>query len=1229
MATLLDDLLSGFTIKRAQDWLRQKFSSYDASLRLAITLACETKNERAYFDTIQNLGVIRKLAGETAGQNHPVLVVAVKMKHFLTERTSRQIQFNFAKRILQEAVRTATPGLEGYPSQGLFFFYDSKGFFRISLVGAAMEGRHFKFNEAKRQSFYINPERPNNVAKIRLQRPIRHFADLKEVFSVETLTKEFYNSLFVWYEWAMKTSTGVTFPNDENDKTDDSKYNNEAIIRLITRLMFTWFIRQRGMVKDELFKVEGVAPLLRDFDPESMEQHNYYRCILQNLFFATFNCHPEKRRFRDRNSGNGSKNDSYGVKTLYRYEREFEDAKRFKELMRKVPFLNCALFDCLDKKERKQDGGRSLIFDGFSDVERRQAHVPNALFFHPDKGIIKLFDTYEFTIDENSADDADIALDPELLGKVFENLLGAFNPETKETARKATGSFYTPREIVDYMVSESLKNYLRTKVPNLEDAWLKVLFDKTKSGDDVELPFGDEVAAQLREALYECKILDPACGSGAFPMGILHCMVRLFERLDPGNCDLTNRLIARYKRETNQPVDPLETQKEREERLKELKVQLDEGQHYPDYARKLYLIENCIYGVDIQPIATQISKLRFFISLLCDQLRSNYDPDAENNGLLSLPNLEAKFVCANTLMSLPKTEGELALATSGIPNLRDRLQRNRHHIFSARTYTKKAKLKAKDLEIRDQILEAVRSTLATPNEELIKQQETTIQRLQGERVAYALPKWEMVQKAVQGSLFGEMEQGEIGFERIDVNKVKRDEIDAKILQAQRAITSERAKSSAGNATAIDKLATLVASWDPYDQNTSSSFFDPQWMFNINEGFDIVIGNPPYGAKVSASDKRYFEQNYESAKTVKGKQKGSTDTFSLFIEKAFDITKLGGNTIFILPMSIVSSASMTALHNLLFSNCEEMKCSSYAVRPQPVFENAVVNTTILQFKRTNTPLQTIETTKMYRKGKDFDLNRLVQNLEFVNSKPYLLSGRIPKIGETVETLILEKMFRKKALREFVTIKGEQFYYRTSGGRYFKIVTDYSTGSNKEKGIVVASGCAKLVAACLSSSLGFWFYQIYSNNLDWKTEEILSFPIPDFTEEQSITLQGIFNRYIADVEKHAKSRKVSESSKYTMDQFKEYKIGYSKKIIDEIDDFIGPLYGLTQEEVDFIKNYEIEFRMADYLTEEELSALRNPKATESPKQPVSPSLVRISRPVVNKPTPVVFSTDDDAN
>ena len=601
-----------------------------------------------------------------------------------------------------------------------------------------------------------------------------------------------------------------------------------------------------------------------------------------------------------------------------------------------MPFLNCALFDCLDKQEREQDGGRTLLFDGFSDVKKRQAHIPNGLFFDGERGIIKLFDTYEFTIDENNADDADIALDPELLGKVFENLLGAFNPETKETARKSTGSFYTPREIVDYMVEESLKNHLKTKVPALTDEHLEDLFDKTKAVEREGLPFSDKIAGEVREALYSCKIIDPACGSGAFPMGILHCMVRLFSRLDPNNCDLNDRLIKRYKLETNLPRDPLETESERKERLEALNLQLKEGQHYPDYARKLYLIENCIYGVDIQPIATQISKLRFFISLLCDQLRSNWNENVENHGLLSLPNLEAKFVCANTLISLPETEGELELATSGIMKLREKLQENRHRIFTARTYATKDKLKLRDLEIRDQICEKVSSTLAKPDKKLIACQNEVIRNLQEDRKKYEEPRLVKKAKPIQASLFGEATQEELSYEMVDLNQAKRDEIDEQIRYAQKKIDSENAKSNAENVTAIDRLAKMVAGWDPYDQNATSEFFDPKWMFNIEDGFDIVIGNPPYGAKLDDRSKEYCVANYISAKTIAKKQKGSLDTFSLFVERAYYLAKENGNTIFILPIAIISSASMIALHKLLYDNCAEIKCSSYAVRPQPIF-----------------------------------------------------------------------------------------------------------------------------------------------------------------------------------------------------------------------------------------------------------------------------------------------------
>ncbi len=968
-------------MKRAVAWLERKFASFDSSRQSGLPVD-ENRNDKKYFASARTIGFIRELP-ETAGGdiNRPVLVAAVEMRNDITERTSRQTQFNFAKRVLQNAVKSGAAGLNGYPNQGIFFFYDKDGYFRISLVSAAMEGRRFKFNEAKRQSFYVNPERPNNVAKSRLQEPIRTFADLKEAFSVEALTKEFYGRLFEWYEWAMKPRTGVTFPNDVADDKDDRKYNNEAIIRLITRLMFTWFIRQRGLVPEELFKVEGVSALLKGFKAESMEDDNYYRCILQNLFFATLNCQPEKRRFRVK-TGNGMCKRDWTIKTLYRYEKEFSDSQEFKRLMSNVPFLNCALFDCLDKQEREQDGGRTLLFDGFSDTKKNRARVPNGLFFHKEKGIVRLFDTYEFTIDENNADDADVALDPELLGKVFENLLGAFNPETQETARKATGSFYTPREIVDYMVEESLKSHLKTKVPQLKDEWLDDLFDKTKAADRAELPFDEDVAKEVREALYTCKVLDPACGSGAFPMGVLHCMVRLFGRLDPNNYDLSRRLVDRYKEEIKKPSDPYETEAEKEERLAALKVQLKEGEHYPDYARKLYLIENCIYGVDIQPIATQISKLRFFISLLCDQLRSNWNECAENHGLLSLPNLEAKFVCANTLISLPETSGELNLSTSGIPELRQELQENRHKIFAARTYKQKDKLKDNDQKIRDRIRDTVRSTLAKPDKDMIALQMEVIEKLKEDRKLYETPKMVKKVKPVQDSLFGEPSNAVPAYEMVDTNKAKRDEIDDKIQFAQKKIDEENAKSRSENVTAIDKLARMVSGWDPYDQNATSSFFDPQWMFNIENGFDIVIGNPPY---ISAPDQLKDPKLKKQRETLSHDRRFSCliqkwDLYIAFMELSLRVLlKDRGAFTMIVPYPLTNQNYGAAIRKMLLTGYA-LK-SIVDLQGVSVFENATV-TNCIPFVQKISPLSEVRIIKPDENGR---FNR-VKVLSVVNFMP---------------------------------------------------------------------------------------------------------------------------------------------------------------------------------------------------------------------------------------------------
>ena len=286
----------------------------------------------------------------------------------------------------------------------------------------------------------------------------------------------------------------------------------------------------------------------------------------------------------------------------------------------------------------------------------------------------------------------------------------------------------------------------------------------------------------------------------------------------------------------------------------------------------------------------------------------------------------------------------------------------------------------------------------------------------------------------------------------------------------------------------------------------------------------------------------------------------------------------GSFAYIVPISLTSSDSLTGVHRILMENCDTIHISSYAVRPKPVFENAVVNTSILLFNKTETPCKHLYSTKMHRRGNEFDLQKLVDNLNFVDVNGYTMTGRIPKIGCEMEKDILRKVFNNTPIKTLYDDRGEPIYYRTTGGRYFKIVTNYPTGSTKEKPLFVQKQLTNAIGCILSSSLAFWFYQIYSNNLDWKTYEIENFTIPQLSKEDIVYLDILYSRYLTDIETKANIRTTSGESTYNVESFKEYKIVRSKAIIDEIDDYICPLYGLTQEETDFIKNYELEFRLA---------------------------------------------------
>jgi hypothetical protein len=251
------------------------------------------------------------------------------------------------------------------------------------------------------------------------------------------------------------------------------------------------------------------------------------------------------------------------------------------------------------------------------------------------------------------------------------------------------------------------------------------------------------------------------------------------------------------------------------------------------------------------------------------------------------------------------------------------------------------------------------------------------------------------------------------------------------------------------------------------------------------------------------------------------------------------------------------------------------------RPVQIFENAHTPVSVLLFTKTGTPCKTLLTTKRNRRKENEDLEKVIKRLEFVNSVDYVLYGRIPRVGKKIETSILKKLFSRKnvPVGKMIKSKGSPIYYRTGGGDYFKVFTDYVTGSTQEKPIHFGKDIASVIGAFLSSNLYWWFQNIYADGRHIKRSEIEQFPIPlsELTDAVKRKLRKLYAAYLTDIEKNANVRTPGKDSSYKVDSFKEYKLVYSKSLIDQIDDVICPLYGLTDKELEFIKNYELEFRM----------------------------------------------------
>lgn len=488
-----------------------------------------------------------------------------------------------------------------YDVDGALIVFEQADKWRLSFVS---EIRTFddegnitkKVTEPKRYTYLLGDGEKTKTPTDRLfsvKGKKLYLEDIRKAFSVEALNEEFYKIVARHFYQLVGATEGkgakaitydrvLNLPIGKPSDNASKKIYQEFAVRLIGRTVFCWFLKVK---KSD----EGISLLPEHLlSSEAVKRNsNYYHSILEKLFFQTLNT-PMPERWKDLPDG-----------------------------CEQIPFLNGGLFE-----PQTEDYYKPNKTTGFSE-HLNTLIIPDEWF----KEFFENLEQYNFTIDENSVVDIEVSVDPEMLGRIFENLLAEIDPDSGETARKATGSFYTPREIVDYMATESLVLYLHNQT-QIDKEVLKPIFKI-----DSEVSFSKSDSEKILDALDRLKVLDPACGSGAFPMGVLQKIVMALQKLDPDAKWWKARQISR--------IENAVLRKQLKEKLEQTTV---------EYARKIGVIQNSLFGVDIQPIAAEISKLRCFLTLIVDE---NIDESKPNRGVEPLPNLEFKFVTADALLKLP------------------------------------------------------------------------------------------------------------------------------------------------------------------------------------------------------------------------------------------------------------------------------------------------------------------------------------------------------------------------------------------------------------------------------------------------------------------------------------------------------------------------------------------------------------------------------------------------
>lgn len=805
---LVNTFDDSFDKERFSKFIKEVFNNFDLT-----TKNWNVWNEyKDYIDSLDLLGTYEY-------KKHTIDVLVVKLKKSTSVEKARTMQRNLVAKYLTSTEKDAAL---------VAFYYDGEPDWRFSFV--KMEYR-LKENDkgktkiereltpAKRYSFLVGKYESNHTCKkqflglVMEEENIISLEDLESAFSIEKVTNEFFNEYKELY-LKLKESLDEILKKDTRVKKEFEEKGISSVDfskKLLGQIVFIYFLQKKRWLGVRKLEPWGSGPkdfLRKLFNKEITPYENFFNDVLEPLFYEALAT---------------SRDEDY-----------------YSRFNCKIPFLNGGLFEPI---ENYNWVATDIVLD-------------NSIF----QEILDTFDRYNFTIKEDEPLEKEVAIDPEMLGKVFENLL-------EISDRKSSGKYYTPREIVHYICQQSLINYVETntKIPR-EDVEKFIKFGDI-FGSKNDIP--DSIIKNIEKIdllLKNVKVVDPAVGSGAFPVDMMNQIVK------------TRSVLTQF-------------------------IPEDERSERTNYNLKRETIENCLYGVDIDSSAIDIAKLRFWLSLIVDEV------DMQN--IKPLPNLDHKIMVGDSL--LEEFEGvkifDESLLGESMKNgheakiIDEKMEKlyleigeihrglrkyDGNRIKELHKELKKLKLKKKKIFYENKTSE-IQITIEDSIENRIKQSRVKLSRL----------------KELQRLFFNEQDR--------NLKKQYAEQID----RIEWELIVETLKEQ-GNEESMEKLKR-------YMKSRSKPFFIWKLYFSEvfqrdNAGFDIVIGNPPYGFRnvLDKEEKEYFRK-------IEKIEFKSGDSAELFCKKSFNnLTRNGGVLTFIIPKKSLYGDSWDGLrteywkkYNLIF------------------------------------------------------------------------------------------------------------------------------------------------------------------------------------------------------------------------------------------------------------------------------------------------------------------------